>query len=270
MSRKVAVIMSVYKNDASDELKCSIESILNQTHSCDLYLYCDGLLSSELDLIVNKFSSFDNVTVVRDKVNRGLSHALNYLLDVTVKLDYDYIARMDSDDISVPVRIEKQVDFLEANPDIDVLGGGCKEFGATFAIDYKRLPLTHEELKQFSIARCPFIHPTVMFRISLFKEGYRYPTDTSFTEDMALWYVLLESGKKFANLPDVLLHYKMNENTVNRRRGLSKSISEVKLRFKYMKSVNSLTVKNIFSLSVRFVFHLLPASLIRLLYKFAR
>ncbi len=270
MSIKVAVIMSVYKMDSSDELECSINSVINQSYSNDLFLYCDGLLPESLNSVVDMFSSLNNVHIIRNNENKGLCHALNHLLDITTSLDYDYIARMDSDDISLPDRIEKQVQFMEKNPTIDVLGGACKEFGATFAIDYKRLPLTHEELKEFSVARCPFIHPTVMFRSTVFDDGFRYPTDTCFTEDMALWYVLLEAGKKFSNLPDILLHYKMNENTVDRRRGLSKSISEIELRIKYMRNQQAVSLKNIISLGARFVFHLLPPSFIKLLYKFAR
>ncbi|UTZ20577.1 glycosyltransferase [Vibrio campbellii] len=270
MSRKIAVIMSVYKLDASEALECSIKSILEQSYNCDLFLYCDGLLPRELDLVIEQFLELDNVNVIKNRENKGLCYALNHMIDVTIKQGYDYIARMDSDDISLPERIEKQIGFMESNPDIDVLGGACREFGATFAIDYKCLPLTHDELEEFSIARCPFIHPTVIFRASIFQEGHRYPTNTSLTEDMALWYILLEAGKKFANLPDILIYYKMNENTVNRRRGLSKSLSEVKLRYKYMLVVDSVNVKNITSLLARFVFHLLPLSITRLLYKFAR
>lgn len=177
---------------------------------------------------------------------------------------------MDSNDISLPDRIQKQVNFMENNPTIDVLGGACKEFGATFAIDYKCLPLTHDKLKQFSIARCPFIHPTVMFRASIFDEGYRYPTNTIFTEDMALWYILLKSRKKFANLPDILIHYKMNENTINRRRGFSKSLIEVKLRFQHMRNIDSVNIKNITALIARFIFYILPTPFVKLLYKFSR
>ncbi|MDW1579758.1 MULTISPECIES: glycosyltransferase [unclassified Vibrio] len=270
MSEKVAVIMSVYGKDSPEEVKASINSILNQTYDSDLFIYCDGPLPKKLEGVVAKFSDKENIYVSKSSLNKGLSHALNSLIDIVSGSDYTYVARMDSDDISLRDRIEKQVTFMKNNPEVDVLGGACREFGAKFSIDYKRLPLKHDELKSFSVARCPFIHPTVMFRSSVFKEGYRYPIHTSFTEDMALWFILLEAGKKFANLPDILIHYKMNENTVSRRRGLSKSLSEVKLRFKHMKSMNAVNIKNITSLFYRFIFHLLPLPIMRLLYKSLR
>lgn len=183
---------------------------------------------------------------------------------------YKYLARMDSDDISMPDRIAKQVNFLENQKNIDVLGGACEEFGASFALKYKSLPLTHDELKLFSIIRCPFIHPTVMFRASIFHSDIRYPTNTLLTEDMALWFILLEKNIIFANLPDILIKYRMDENTIHRRKGLSKAINEVKLRHSYMRKIKSSNFKNFFGLTIRFIFHLLPVAIIKILYKNAR
>ncbi len=114
---------------------------------------------------------------------------------------------------------------------MDVCGTSCHEFGASFSLDEKHLPKGHDQLVEFSITRCPFIHPTVMFRSSVFEKGHRYPTNTSLTEDMALWFQLLKSGCVFANLNDVLLDYRLNENTINRRHGIGKAFSEIRIRF---------------------------------------
>ncbi|EGQ8017104.1 glycosyltransferase [Vibrio alginolyticus] len=266
----IAVIMSVYFKDKPEDLSIAVNSILSQTLDCDLYIYADGLLTSSLNEVLESFSNLNNVVIIRSDDNKGLAAALNTLIDIVSELKYKFVARMDSDDISVSDRIEKQVNFMNLNPNVDVLGGACKEFGASFALPYKCLPLSHNELRSFSLSRCPFIHPSVMFKGSLFCEGYRYPTDTSFTEDMGLWLLLLENGKTFANLPDILLHYRMNENTVERRKGLSKSFSEVKLRYKHMEKMGLVSVKNIVTLCARFFFHLLPVFFVKALYKFAR
>ncbi|EPK8021207.1 glycosyltransferase [Providencia rettgeri] len=268
--KKVAIIMSVYKFDTPYEVERSINSLLIQTHPVDIFIYCDGILPQNLNEILDVFSKEENINLIKNEENKGLSYALNSLIDIVSALEYDYIARMDSDDISLPNRIEKQVNFMENNKETDVLGGACKEFGATFSLEYKSRPLTHDKLKNFSISRCPFIHPTVIFRSSIFIEGFRYPTNTLLTEDMGLWFILLEKGKKFANLPDILLEYKLNEDTINRRCGLSKSLSEVYIRFNHMKKVKAVNIKNVNILLGRFVFHLLPIPIIKLLYKYAR
>lgn len=173
---------------------------------------------------------------------------------------------MDSDDISRPDRLEKQVSFFQEHNNVDVLGGFCHEFGSSFALDIKKLPQEHSELKKFSIARCPFIHPTVMFRTKVFSSGIRYPVNTSFTEDMALWFILLERGYIFANISDVVLDYRLEEATLTRRIGLKKAKSEFILRNKYFWKLGSFSPLTLLAVYARFVFHLLPESVMKFVY----
>ncbi|MDT3275666.1 glycosyltransferase [Shewanella sp. SP2S2-4] len=265
--KNVAVIMSVYKSDDPFALELAVGSILEQDYPCDLYIYLDGVLTEDLYLILNKFSSDYSVTIISSSINNGLAFSLNVLIDTVVSKGYDFIARMDSDDISRHDRLSKQVDFLVANPDISVCGTFCSEFGSSYSLSEKKLPVEHDDLLKFSIARCPFIHPTVMFKNSLFELGYRYPLNTHLTEDMAFWFLLLHRGFKFANVGQVLLDYRLNENTIERRRGLSKSVNETKLRFYYMFVLKQMTILNFFYISSRFFFHLLPPSFVKFLYR---
>jgi glycosyltransferase involved in cell wall biosynthesis len=265
--KKIAVIMSVYKSDDPFSLELAINSILNQDYPCQLYIYSDGILTDDLQSILSVFSFNSKVTILSSKINNGLAFALNTLIDNVVSKGYDFIARMDSDDISRHDRLSKQVNFLISNPDISVCGTFCSEFGSSYSLDEKKLPVEHNDLLRFCIARCPFIHPTVMFRNSLFVLGYRYPLNTPLTEDMAFWFLLLHHGFRFANVGEVLLDYRLNENTIERRRGLSKSINETKLRFYYMVVLKQITILNIFYIFSRFFFHLLPSSFVKLLYR---
>ncbi|HEC3079442.1 TPA: glycosyl transferase, partial [Escherichia coli] len=169
-----------------------------------------------------------------------------------------------------PQRLKVQLNFLESNTDIDVLGTSCREFGASFALKEKHLPTSHDELKDFSITRCPFIHPTVVFRRRVFDKGYRYPIHTTFTEDMALWFDLLNAGFKFSNINEVLLDYRLSENTVNRRKGIKKALSEIKVRFHNMISLKQVSVWNVTMIFARIIFHLMPNFLVKLAYKNAR
>ncbi|MCD9513360.1 glycosyltransferase [Photobacterium carnosum] len=266
----VAVIMSVYRSDDPKMLKISIESILNQTAKCDLLVYQDGEISRELSTILQQYVKDGCLTLFVNDINKGLAAGLNFMINYSIEQGYKYIARMDSDDISRPTRIEKQVNFFENNNNIDVLGTSCREFGASFALDEKHLPKTHEELLNFSIIRCPFIHPSVMFRSSVFEKGIRYPENTVLTEDMALWFLLLNNGFQFANINEILLDYRLNENTINRRKGFKKAMSEINIRTKNMISLKQVNIKNISLIGARIVFHLMPSSLVKLAYKKAR
>jgi hypothetical protein len=269
----IAVIMSVYRSDSLEYLKDAVNSILTQRfNKLTLFIYRDGVVSAETDeYLVFLNSKHENVELLISDQNAGLANALNKLIDIVVlNGDFSYIARMDSDDISRADRFDKQVNFFERNPSIDVSGTSCREFGASFALSQKHLPKSPEELLDYSITHCPFIHPSVMFRTSVFSSGIRYPTDTSLTEDMGLWFILLNKGFKFANLNEVLLDYRLDENTLERRKGTSKAISEFTIRFKNMVSLKKVNVKNILMISARLIFHVLPSSLMKLAYKKAR
>ncbi|AAW84670.1 glycosyltransferase [Aliivibrio fischeri ES114] len=264
---KVAVIMSVYKSDNPIDFNVAVNSIIRQTLKCDIFIYQDGPVSRELKSAINRFRKFNNIFIFVSEENKGLAYALNYLIDSCLLNNYQYIARMDSDDISHKNRMSIQVNFLEDNSDIHVVGSYCKEFGADCSLAEKKLPITHNDLLNFSITRCPFIHPSVMFRTSIFYNGLRYPVNTKYTEDMAFWFILLDLGYKFENIPETLIDYRMTENTVLRRRGFDKALSEVFIRFKYMIKFKKITVKNVSFIIGRFVFHLLPPNAIKYLYK---
>lgn len=273
MKKNVAVIMCVYRSDSLEYLKVAVESILDQSYKqISLFIYRDGEVPSDIEDFLSKLIIDNNrVQLYCFNVNQGLAHGLNYLIDIIVGNGlFDYIARMDSDDISRFERIEKQVAFLEKNLDIDVCGSSCREFGASFALEEKKLPQLHSSLIDYSITHCPFIHPTVMFRSYVFKSNIRYPTDTSLTEDMAFWFILLEQGYKLANLDDVLLEYRLNENTLKRRKGIGKAFGEFKLRIKHMFRLKRVSIKNIILVSFRLFFHLMPTFVLKLLYKYCR
>lgn len=270
MNTNISIIMSVYKYDSPKKLRVAINSILNQTTKCDLLIYQDGEIPIELSDVLNEYLVRNDIQLFSNLINKGLAFGLNCLINKSLEKGYEYIARMDSDDISRPERIKKQVEFFIKNPDVEVLGTSCCEFGASFALDEKHLPKTHEELLNFSITRCPFIHPSVMFRSSVFEKEFRYPENTVLTEDMALWFLLLNNGFKFANINEILLDYRLNENTINRRKGFKKAMSEINIRTKNMISLKQVNIKNISLIGARIVFHLMPSFLVKLAYKKAR
>ncbi|MFG6661052.1 glycosyltransferase [Sulfitobacter sp. 915] len=258
----------MYAKDCLVFLRESIISCMNQSVPCDLYLYVDGVVREEVVEYLVALESQRNVYVFWSGECRGLAVGLNFLIEKVVEESYPFVARMDSDDIARANRISEQLKFMELNSDVDVCGAFAREFGAPFALEVKRLPLIHEELYDFSITRCPFIHPTVIFRAKVFRDGFRYPENSHFTEDMALWYLLLKNGFKFGNVNQVLLDYRISSATLKRRLGFRKSWSEARMRAIYMISLNRFSLRNLLLLVVRFLWHLSPRSVATIGYRF--
>ena len=102
--KNIAVIMAVYSGDDFEYLKDSLHSLYNQTYkNFDIFIQCDGLLESNVSMFLNFEHSSKRVFFLQKRrVNKGLAYSLNELLMVVLTMDYEYIARMDADDISLP------------------------------------------------------------------------------------------------------------------------------------------------------------------------
>lgn len=218
---KVAVIMSLYKNDRLVYVKSAVDSILNQTYKrIDLYIQFDGPIDNCIQKYL--FGLNDSRVIIKTRgENKGLAVSLNELLGVVKEKDYDFIARMDADDISRLIRIEKQVVFLESNPDVDMVGSAINEIDENGYDRGKviRYPCKPSDCYSFFAKRNPVAHPSVMFRRSfLDKVGWAYPTDYIRNEDTRMWYEGYKHGCIVANLPDVLLDYRMTDDMFKQRR----------------------------------------------------
>lgn len=231
----VAVIMSVYRNDRPEFVRLAVDSLLNQTYRNLKVMICgDGEIQPETQLFIEQASTLDSrVTFYPRKENRGLAFSLNEMIERSLELGPEYIARMDADDISAPNRIERQVSILEQIKELDVLGTACIEFTGAKEFDPTRIirkPLTDEELKKRLIVRSPFVHPSVLFRRSVFQKGARYPVQFHLSEDLAFWALLAGQGAKFGNLDEPLLWYRMTDDVLRRRRSVKKAFAELKIR----------------------------------------
>ncbi|HAU8253643.1 TPA: glycosyltransferase [Vibrio vulnificus] len=273
LMKNVCIFMSVYGKDCPVALDAALDSICNQTYpNIEIFICKDGQLTEALEDIILKFvrTSID-VTVLSNPENIGLAKSLNKIIDHVLSREHipDFFARMDSDDIAYPQRIEEQILYMEENR-LDVCGSYCREFGATYALDKKMVPTLNNDIVNMAVSRCPFVHPTVVFHAEVFISGVRYPENTVFSEDMALWFILIKEGFSLGNIPKVLLDYRLNEDTVKRRLGVAKGFSEFKLRWKYMISSKQYSFANVTKLCLRLPFHILPVYLVKILYKYAR
>lgn len=219
---KVAVILPVYKNDKVPYIKLSFDSILNQTYgNIHLYVGVDGPVEEDLKACLQEYERDERISVEWFKENRGLAIVLNDLLDICFKAGYEYIARMDADDISMPNRIEKQMAFLQANPDIDVVGGAIEEIDENSNSRGKIIvyPEGPKECYEFFSRRNPHAHPAVLFRKSFFeKAGCKYRPEYRQNQDTMLWLDGMSKGTKHANLQDVVLRFRFTNSLFKKRR----------------------------------------------------
>lgn len=271
--KKIAVILSVYKNDKTEYLKLALESILNQTcRDFNLLLGIDGPISKDLRSFINNVRD-ERLHIIENKENRGLASTLNDMLVECQKGEYEYIARMDSDDIAVSDRFERQIKFLQEHSDIDVVGGAINEIDGDGHDRGKiiRYPCSAEDSRQFFAKRNPVAHPAVMFRRSFFdKAGWHYPTDFIRNEDTRLWHEGYKHGCKIANIPDVVLNFRMTDDMFkHRRNGKTFAKSQLALRKMIAKDLNYGPMAYIYAYAM-YLLMLSPSWMLKWAYKFLR
>lgn len=220
--KKVAVILPVYKKDKVQYIKLSFDSILNQTYkNLHLYVGVDGPIGDDLKVCLQEYEQDERISVEWFSENRGLAIVLNDLLDICFKEGYEYIARMDADDISMPERIEKQMAYLSKNSEIDVVGGAIEEIDENSESRGKTIvyPMTPDDCYRFFAKRNPNAHPAVMFRNSFFdKAGCKYRPEYRQNQDTMLWLDGMKAGTKHANLQDVVLRFRFTNSLLKKRR----------------------------------------------------
>ena len=206
---RVSVIMPVF--NAEKYVGQAIESILSQTFtSFEFLIFNDGSTDNSFERI----SSFkdDRIKIFHYDSNEGHLVHLNRGLNIAVG---EFIARMDADDISLPERLEKQVDVLKRNPEIGICGSWIKSFGDNNQIT--RFPQFDDEIKINLLSHNSFAHPAVMVRKSVLEQNkIRYSQEFSTSQDYKMW-VDLVPFTRFYNIPQVLLKYRVTKAQISRK-----------------------------------------------------
>jgi len=183
-------------------LELAIQSVLAQTYKdWKLILVDDGSTDSSLE-IANKYAKTDDrITVYSDGENKNLGYRLNQIPSL---VNTKYLARMDADDIMHPKRIEKQLEILEANPEIDVLGTNAYSINEHNEVEGIRLAV---DLENPVVIDCKsFIHPTIMAKTEWFRNN-PYDVQAVRVEDYELWYRTREHSV-FKVLTEPLFFYR--------------------------------------------------------------
>lgn len=223
MNLKYSVLMSVYIKENSEFLKEALDSMLNQTIlTNDLVLVCDGPLTIELEEVINQYKKQfpDIINIIKLKENMGLGVALNTGLKYCKN---ELVARMDTDDISLPNRCELQLSKFKNNKELALLSGKILEFQSDSEIitGSRVVPLLNDEIIQFSRKRNPFNHPAVMFRKSIVEEVGGYDEKYHLFEDYYLWVRILKAKYIGENIEKPLLLMRTPPDLYLRRGGYS-------------------------------------------------
>lgn len=268
--RKVAIIMSLYKSDILDYVKLATESILNQSYSdFDFYIQYDGFVQKNVDEYLSSLKD-ERIHINRRDENKGLAYSLNELLEIVMPMGYEYIARMDADDISLPERLEKQIAYMETHKDCDALGTWAIEINSDGSEYYrKQMPETHEGCRKLFMIRDCLIHPTVMFRRSYIEKAGLYSLDTYFGEDTMMWAQGFAAGCKFANLPEYLFKFRLNDDFFNRRRGWRHAKGILTLRWKVNKMLHYPLKAYLYTIAYAGA-KMMPTNVLNLIYRKAR
>ena len=245
-----------------------IRSIISEQLSIDDVdtITLDTSLTEDLEAIINKWKLElkNTLKIVQIEENIGLGKALNIGLS---HCSNEWIFRMDTDDICTSDRFEKQVKFIQHNPEVDILSGQIIEFDGSVdnITGTKSVPLTHDRIIKFSKVRSPFNHVAVAYKKSVIQSvgGYQHHM---YMEDYNLWLRVLAAGHKSANLKDTLVMVRAGETMVKRRRGKIYLGSEWQL-FKLKRNLDYQSIPQAFLIYIaRSAPRLLPSGILTKIY----
>lgn len=232
MELKFSVCMSVYCNDKSEFVREALDSMLvNQSvKPSEIVLVQDGQVPEDLQQVLFEYERHypEVMHIIRLEKNGGLGNALKLGVD---NAKYDICARMDSDDICLHDRFEKQLVYLGAHPECDIVGGQMTEFidMPDHIVGRREVPLTNEEIYDYMKSRCALNHVTVMFKKEAVLKAGNYQ-DWFWNEDYYLLVRMMMTGCVFANIPEVVVNVRSGADQYARRGGKQYFDSEIGIK----------------------------------------
>lgn len=224
--KKISVLMAVY--NAEKTIDSAIESILNQTYQNWQFIICDDCSTdgTYAKLLYYKKSYPDKFIIIQNEKNSKLAFSLNHCLKYA---DGEYIARMDGDDISLPERFEKQVEFLNNHPKIAVVGTSMTRFDENG--DFGEIKSYQNPDKFILKTSVPYFHATIMMRREAMEKigGYTIAKRTERGQDLDLWFKFYANGFEGDNLSESLYKVREDRDAIKRRK-LKYDICFVKTR----------------------------------------
>ncbi|EGQ8523565.1 TPA: glycosyltransferase family 2 protein [Vibrio parahaemolyticus] len=215
MHTDISIICSAYNSEAT--ISDMIDSILKQSYqNFLLYIVNDGSTDNTLE-IIERFSKLDERIIVINRTNHGLTKSLNYCLE-RVKSS-EYVARIDSDDVWHCEKLEKQIKFMKKNPHVGILGTDFNEFlkyedEESYFFSHGRIPIKHSEIIAELPFSNPFLHSSILIRMSILEKVGYYNQEFTFAQDYELWSRILKVTQG-ENLPEILSYRRYSENMIS-------------------------------------------------------
>lgn len=233
---KYSVLMSVYRNEKSEFLEKSLDSMIRQTIPPDeIVLVQDGPLGNDLTTVIQKYTKLhpNVLTNVVIRENVGLGSALTLGLR---NCRNEFVARMDTDDISLPERCELQLAEFEKHPELDIIGTFSSDFedDPENLIATREVPITQQEIYERAKRRSPFNHVTVMFRKSTVLRFGGY-SDFRRCQDVDLFGRMIFGGCKASNIDKVLVLVRLSPDRMKRRRSWLHVKNVIRIRRNFFK-----------------------------------
>ncbi|MGO2891446.1 glycosyltransferase [Enterococcus devriesei] len=258
----VSVLMSVYIKEKPEYFREALQSILDQTVSVkEIVLVLDGPITPHLQAVIMAVQEErpNLIEMVPLKENVGLGKALAEGVKAS---HYELIARMDTDDIMLPTRIEKQYGEFIKDPGLTIVGSNIDEFydSPEEIVGRRIVPESYEDICSFSKKRNPFNHMTVMFKKEAILDVGNYQPMMGF-EDYYLWARLLKARYKGKNIQESLVLARTGKDMYARRGGRKYFINGLKGRKAiYQAGLGSIS-DFLISCSAHVVISVLPNSL---------
>lgn len=259
-----SVLISLYNKEKPENLEQCLESIYQQTlHADEIVLVLDGPVDQSLKDVVNKWAALLPLIIIPLEKNVGLGNALNAGLQ---HCKHNIVARMDTDDICLRDRFEKQIAYMEANPEVALSGAAVIEFDEHGKERLKRLPLSNNDIRHFAGMKNPFNHMCVVFRKDKVIAAGSYQHHL-FMEDYNLWLRMMSQGYTVANLHEILMRVRAGSDMVDKRRGWVYIKSEIQLYRLKMKLKQTGFVQGTLYFLIRTMTRIMPVKVMRLIYE---
>lgn len=233
MNDTITVIMATY--NCASTVTASIESIIEQTYSNWKMIICDdGSSDNTYEVIKSYEAKFpEKIQVIRNDRNRKLPYSLNHCLKYVTT---DLVARMDGDDVSKPERLERQVAYLKAHPEVDLVGTGVEVFDGKRVVGRIFKP-NEPTVYDLAKASC-FSHATILTykRVYDALDGYSLKPEAIRVEDYELWWRFFEAGFKGASFDDILYTVLEDDSTMSRR-AMKDRTNQFKVAYMYIRKL---------------------------------
>lgn len=231
MTPRVSVIMAAH--NAGRFVAEAVESILRQTMPDWELIVVDDASTDDTPEVLRRFNDA-RITILRNEQNSGPAVSRNRALEAARG---EYIAILDADDVALPQRLERQVQFLEEHRDVSAAGSWAEKIDETGRVlDLWQTPTHPAQIEFMMTHTCPLLHPSAMARVEALRSIGGYDPAYSCAQDYDIWVRLALEGHRFACLPEVLIRYRSSAGQISTARRAEQARYAARAAERYVKA----------------------------------